>query len=290
MQGGNIALPSGYSSILDPITKHISPNSILKKHPVETIRWNFSEERCASGSTNLTDDWTSESCDSDDSDVTVTGDIPEPPPSDSSLEPSCKKKCSIPTDSEPKMEPDPGGTEHSDLESDNSFEDKIKVRTKKRRKFKPKNLPNVQVVCEDGSIFYADHVICTVPLGVLKAKSSKLFSPALPSYKIESINKLLFGTVNKIFLEYDRPFLNPEVSEVMLLWDEDEISNCKGQSCICVCYNHSEWFDHILCYVFSRRFKLLLVSENLFLLESNRHAPLGVGLGQGSGIYGEHTS
>lgn len=30
----------------------------------------------------------------------------------------------------------------------------------------------------------------------------------------------MFGTVDKIFLEYERPFLNPGVSEVMLLWDD----------------------------------------------------------------------
>jgi hypothetical protein len=82
-------------------------------------------------------------------------------------------------------------------------------------------VPNVEVVCEDGSRYYADHVICTIPLGVLKEKAMTLFSPPLPQYKMDSINKLLFGAVDKILLEYDRPFLNPDVSEVMLLWDTD---------------------------------------------------------------------
>ena len=45
------------------------------------------------------------------------------------------------------------------------------------------------------------------------------FEPKLPSYKLESIERLLFGTVDKIFLEYERPFLNPDISEIMLLWD-----------------------------------------------------------------------
>jgi hypothetical protein len=82
-------------------------------------------------------------------------------------------------------------------------------------------VPNVEVVCEDGSRYYADHVICTIPLGVLKEKAASLFSPSLPQYKLDSINRLLFGTVDKILLEYDRPFLNPDISEVMLLWETD---------------------------------------------------------------------
>jgi len=82
-------------------------------------------------------------------------------------------------------------------------------------------LPNVEVICEDGSRYYADHIICTIPLGVLKEKAATLFSPPLPQYKLDSIDKLLFGTVDKILLEYERPFLNPDISEVMLLWETD---------------------------------------------------------------------
>lgn len=77
----------------------------------------------------------------------------------------------------------------------------------------------VEVVCNDGQVFYASHVICTIPLGVLKESVGDLFEPPLPQYKIESIERLLFGTVDKIFLEYERPFLNPEITEIMLLWE-----------------------------------------------------------------------
>lgn len=78
--------------------------------------------------------------------------------------------------------------------------------------------PNVMVECEDGKKFYTDHVVCTVPLGVLKSKPD-LFVPPLPQSKKEAMEKLNFGTVNKIFLDYDRPFLSPDISEVILLWD-----------------------------------------------------------------------
>lgn len=78
----------------------------------------------------------------------------------------------------------------------------------------------VQIVCETNEVFHAESVICTIPLGVLK-DSPKLFEPALPEYKLESINNLLYGTVDKIFLEFERPFLSHDISEIMLLWEDD---------------------------------------------------------------------
>lgn len=78
----------------------------------------------------------------------------------------------------------------------------------------------IEIQCENGKTILAEHVICTLPLGVLKAKAKDIFEPPLPNYKLEAINRLMFGTVDKIFLEYERPFLNPGVSEVMLLWDD----------------------------------------------------------------------
>ncbi|CAG9562533.1 unnamed protein product [Danaus chrysippus] len=87
-----------------------------------------------------------------------------------------------------------------------------------QEKFNSKHT-GVQVLCENGQKFYADHVICTIPLGVLKSKANTLFQPSLPQYKLESIERLLFGAVDKIFLEYERPFLNPDITEIMLLWD-----------------------------------------------------------------------
>lgn len=83
-----------------------------------------------------------------------------------------------------------------------------------------KNDSTVQIICETNEVLYADHVICTVPLGVLK-ESPKLFEPQLPEFKQESIQNLLFGTVDKIFLEFERPFLSQDISEIMLLWTDD---------------------------------------------------------------------
>ncbi|CAL9117140.1 unnamed protein product [Musa acuminata var. zebrina] len=61
------------------------------------------------------------------------------------------------------------------------------------------------------SAMVADHVIVTVSLGVLKAGLGKrgeegsgvAFSPALPVFKREAIERLGFGVVNKLFMEMD---------------------------------------------------------------------------------------
>ncbi|KAL5098232.1 hypothetical protein RYX36_002559 [Vicia faba] len=65
----------------------------------------------------------------------------------------------------------------------------------------------------DGSVMYADHVIVTVSLGVLKASISHdddddvddvkgmLFCPKLPNSKVEAISRLGFGVVNKLFMQ-----------------------------------------------------------------------------------------
>lgn len=61
------------------------------------------------------------------------------------------------------------------------------------------------VVKTDNGNFYSDYVVCSVPLGVLKAGSIK-FSPSLPSRYQKSIKKIGFGSVTKIALKFDEAF------------------------------------------------------------------------------------
>lgn len=161
LQGGNITLPQGYSSILRPMTQSIKPEQIVYSSPVKTIHW-----KRKSPKTNLNDAnnelHTIDEVDSDDSDKTVT-DVP--------------------------------------------------ITTR------PQSGDTVRITCVDGTEYHCRQVICTIPLGVLKEHHETLFEPKLPLYKLESFDRLLFGTVDKIFLEYDRPFLNNDISEVMLIWD-----------------------------------------------------------------------
>ncbi len=53
--------------------------------------------------------------------------------------------------------------------------------------------------------FKADVAIVTLPLGVLKS-GDVTFSPALPDSKQGAIDRIGFGTVNKVFLHFDQSF------------------------------------------------------------------------------------
>ncbi|CAM0943263.1 unnamed protein product [Alopecurus aequalis] len=67
----------------------------------------------------------------------------------------------------------------------------------------------VKVSTSNGGEFVGDAVLITVPLGCLKANAVK-FSPSLPDWKMSSIDRLGFGLLNKIVMEF------PEV-----FWDDD---------------------------------------------------------------------
>ena len=54
--------------------------------------------------------------------------------------------------------------------------------------------------------YTASSVVCTLPLGVLKDHSSGIFEPSLPPDKQEAIQKLGYGTLDKIFLIFDNPW------------------------------------------------------------------------------------
>ncbi|XP_053693318.1 peroxisomal N(1)-acetyl-spermine/spermidine oxidase [Sabethes cyaneus] len=209
LQGGNIVLPSGYSSILKPLCDTLPKENIILSCPIQTIHWKR-KGRAPSGNNNsdaiLEED--EDDIDSDDSDKTVT---------------------EVPID---------GATDCSDTSTAAS----LKHCTS-----------NVQVVCENGTIYEADHVICTIPLGVLKEHGQTMFSPSLPQYKLESIDALLYGTVDKIFLEYDRPFLSAKISEIMFLWEHADPEPDADQEE----FLKANWFKKI--YSFSK------VSDTLLL-------------------------
>ncbi|XP_078047396.1 peroxisomal N(1)-acetyl-spermine/spermidine oxidase [Augochlora pura] len=135
-----------------------------------------------------------------------------------------------------------------------------KIRWQRKKHIEEENSKNVscsdsngfiEVQCENGKRILTEHVICTLPLGVLKEKANNIFEPPLPNYKLEAIDRLLFGTVDKIFLEYERPFLNPGISEVMLLWDDRRLLEEEKQDL------SKTWFRKI--YSFTK------ISETLLL-------------------------
>lgn len=63
----------------------------------------------------------------------------------------------------------------------------------------------------DRGVFGADHVIVTLPLGVLQA-GAVAFEPPLPAAKLEAIGRLGMGVYNKLYLRFDTRF-----------WDDAEV-------------------------------------------------------------------
>ncbi|KAK3094971.1 hypothetical protein FSP39_008532 [Pinctada imbricata] len=80
----------------------------------------------------------------------------------------------------------------------------------------------VKVECQNGECFYANHIIVTVSLGVLKAHHNTLFNPCLPSNKQQAIDKLGFGTVDKVILFFDEPVLGRDIGCLSLMWSSDK--------------------------------------------------------------------
>lgn len=116
---------------------------------------------------------------------------------------------------------------------------KLDLRTRKivrQVEYNPDNRfagESTKISCDDGDIFDADHIVLTTPLGVLKDGNVE-FDPPLPDWKKGPIQRLGFGTLNKVILVYDKPFWKvdqdmfgllrePEVHDS--LDQEDYISN-----------------------------------------------------------------
>lgn len=94
---------------------------------------------------------------------------------------------------------------------------------------------SIKVDCEDGTTFAAEHLICTVSLGVLKKRHFSMFEPLLPLSKINCIDGLAYGTVNKIYLEFDEPFWNDDWGGFTILWRLEQRKQLKNDP------NFGEW-------------------------------------------------
>ena len=58
--------------------------------------------------------------------------------------------------------------------------------------------PMASIDFADGETMLADHVVSTLPLGVLQ-KEEDFFRPALPLWKREAMGRLGFGVLNKVW-------------------------------------------------------------------------------------------
>lgn len=95
----------------------------------------------------------------------------------------------------------------------------------------------VRINCTDGSSYVADHLICTVSLGVLKERHLSLFEPHLPADKINSINGMSIGTVDKIYVEFDQAFWDEDWEGFSLLWTTAALQSIRE--------NCSSWVEDV---------------------------------------------
>jgi spermine oxidase len=86
----------------------------------------------------------------------------------------------------------------------------------------------VTVKCSDGTDYIAEHVVVSVPLGVLKHNYTTMFTPQLPNVKKNAIEGISFGTVGKIYLEFDEPWWPKDWFGLSLLWTKADVEEIKS--------------------------------------------------------------
>ena len=65
-------------------------------------------------------------------------------------------------------------------------------------------------------------LFCSLLTGYLKKHHTTLLSPPLPLHKQHSVQRLGFGTNNKIFVEFESPWWDADCEVIYLVW-EDEV-------------------------------------------------------------------
>ncbi|XP_071547521.1 uncharacterized protein [Panulirus ornatus] len=78
----------------------------------------------------------------------------------------------------------------------------------------------VNLRCKDGTVYEAQHVIVTSSIGYLKAHP-ELFIPSLPKRLQKAITSVGYGTIDKIFLEYEDAWWSEDCEGIHLVWTED---------------------------------------------------------------------
>ncbi|XP_026727657.1 peroxisomal N(1)-acetyl-spermine/spermidine oxidase-like [Trichoplusia ni] len=83
--------------------------------------------------------------------------------------------------------------------------------------------PPVQITCTDGTKYAAASCIVTLSVGVLKERHEKLFFPPLPAEKIKTIENLQMCGLDKIYIEFEKPWWPKTPGKFTILWrDEDK--------------------------------------------------------------------
>jgi N1-acetylpolyamine oxidase len=86
------------------------------------------------------------------------------------------------------------------------------------------NAPRILTKCADGEEIPSDFVIVTLPLGFLK-NNPNFFIPELPLEKREAVERIGFGSINKVFLEFAKPFWVRSEGYIKPAWSVEELQD-----------------------------------------------------------------
>uniref|UniRef100_A0A1A9WL91 Amine oxidase domain-containing protein n=1 Tax=Glossina brevipalpis TaxID=37001 RepID=A0A1A9WL91_9MUSC len=106
------------------------------------------------------------------------------------------------------------------------LKDKVKL-NRKVTKIEWTHKDKIKITLFNGKIIMVDHVICTIPLGVLKANYEYMFKPALPLSKVRAIEGLKLGTVSKFFFEFENAFQLDDWHGFVCLWLEEDLKKLR---------------------------------------------------------------
>ena len=84
----------------------------------------------------------------------------------------------------------------------------------------------VALEIKGGTVYESDHIIVTLPLGVLKSGDVE-FDPPLPKSKLTAINRLGISLLDKLFIEFEELFWDPSLDLFNIIQDDwTLIVNC----------------------------------------------------------------
>ncbi len=94
-------------------------------------------------------------------------------------------------------------------------------------------------------VVVCDNVVCTMSLGYLKENLGRLIEPSylVSQERLTAVSRVGYGTVNKIFLEYERPFWSENLEGMHNIWlkeDESELLLDKTRN-----FTDKNWFENI---------------------------------------------
>lgn len=77
----------------------------------------------------------------------------------------------------------------------------------------------------NGKSFDSDYVICTIPLATLSALGNEIFDPPLPKNKLQSMEKIGTGNVERIFLMFEKSITDWFQGPVNFAWHPNELKD-----------------------------------------------------------------